>query len=115
LLLIRLSYASLSFSAFGAMRLAPVASWVAAGGAGVVGVALATGLATRWAALLLTICLTAAAFAATIEVALLLLPNAGGAAALAILGPGAYSIDAHLFGRRVIHLDPRRSGRRGDS
>ena len=27
---------------------------------------------------------------------------------LAILGPGAYSIDAHLFGRRLLTLPPRR-------
>jgi hypothetical protein len=34
------------------------------------------------------------------------------AAALALIGPGAYSIDAHLFGRRVVHL-PAGSGRHG--
>ena len=28
------------------------------------------------------------------------------AAALALLGPGAYSIDARVFGRRVIVLPP---------
>jgi hypothetical protein len=28
------------------------------------------------------------------------------AIALALLGPGAYSIDAHLFGRRVVVLPP---------
>lgn len=28
------------------------------------------------------------------------------ALALAMLGPGAYSIDAHLFGRRVVVLPP---------
>lgn len=28
------------------------------------------------------------------------------AIALALLGPGAYSIDAHLFGRRLIDLGP---------
>ncbi|MGH2437545.1 MAG: hypothetical protein ACRDFA_11180 [bacterium] len=29
------------------------------------------------------------------------------AASLALLGPGAYSIDAHLFGRREIYIPPR--------
>jgi hypothetical protein len=28
------------------------------------------------------------------------------AAALALLGPGAYSVDSHLFGRRVVVLPP---------
>jgi len=32
-------------------------------------------------------------------------------AVLAVLGPGAYSIDARLFGRRILTLDS--SGRRG--
>jgi hypothetical protein len=29
-------------------------------------------------------------------------------AALALLGPGAYSVDARLFGRRVIVVSPRK-------
>jgi uncharacterized membrane protein YphA (DoxX/SURF4 family) len=37
-----------------------------------------------------------------IEVAIVL--HAAGALAVALLGPGAYSIDAFLFGRRVIQL-----------
>lgn len=31
------------------------------------------------------------------------------AAAIALLGPGAYSLDARLFGRRVVVLPPRKS------
>ncbi len=31
---------------------------------------------------------------------------------LAVLGPGAYSIDARLFGRRLLTLPPRRQGGR---
>jgi hypothetical protein len=33
-------------------------------------------------------------------------------AALALLGPGAYSIDAQLFGRRVVVVPPRRDADR---
>jgi hypothetical protein len=40
-----------------------------------------------------------------------LLISALNTAVLAVLGPGAYSIDARLFGRRILTLDP--SGRRG--
>jgi hypothetical protein len=37
----------------------------------------------------------------------------GGAVSLVLLGPGAWSIDAHLHGRRVIRLDPRSPERGG--
>jgi len=35
------------------------------------------------------------------------------AAALALIGPGAYSVDARLFGRRVVHL-PAGNSRHGN-
>ena len=34
------------------------------------------------------------------------------AAALAMLGPGAYSLDARRFGRRVIHFPPEETSNR---
>ena len=34
------------------------------------------------------------------------------AAALALLGPGAYSVDARLFGRRVTVIAPRKDRER---
>jgi len=40
-----------------------------------------------------------------------LLISALNAAVLAVLGPGAYSIDARIFGRRIVTLDP--SSKRG--
>jgi hypothetical protein len=46
------------------------------------------------------------------------LPEAGikllAAGALALLGPGAHSVDARLFGRRVVTLPPRKKTRVGE-
>jgi len=93
--------------------------------------ALASGHWTFAVALLLSIGLAlgfmtpVASIAASALVAALLLlgPQPGGsfmhcvsalnAVALALLGPGAYSVDAWLFGRRVTVLPPR-SGRSDD-
>lgn len=36
------------------------------------------------------------------------------AAATVVLGPGAYSIDARLFGRRLIKIPPRRNSQKSD-
>ncbi len=68
-------------------------------------VALAVGAFTRAAAVLsacmaMFVCLDAGGKPALVS-ALLSLP----ALALALLGPGGYSVDALLFGRRVIRLD----------
>jgi|SRR6185437_3826237 len=74
---------------------------------GIVALALAIGFGTRALALLLA-CLTLTdVLAAHSGLRLTMLAHAGGCAALALLGPGAYSIDAVLFGRRVIRLEPR--------
>jgi hypothetical protein len=77
--------------------------------------ALALGFSTRIVAFVLA--------AATIAVvlitgggdnALTLIARACACAALGLLGPGAYSIDANVFGRRVIRLEPRGPDRRSD-
>lgn len=70
--------------------------------AGVVSLALLLGLATRVAATLLAALIVAALL--TSAQPLLLAGQLGACAALALLGPGAFSIDARLHGRRVIHL-----------
>ena len=71
----------------------------------VVAIALVLGLATR-----------TVAFALAVAAAAVVLAAGGGfslaaqvcsCAALALLGPGAYSIDAKRFGRRVVTLEPR--------
>jgi len=69
--------------------------------------ALALGFGTRIVAFVLA----AAAIASTLmtgsDSALTMIARACGSAALGLLGPGAYSIDANVFGRRVIRLEPR--------
>ena len=67
----------------------------------------------------------AAALALALHVFIWLDASAGGAAwaavvsvdavALTLLGPGAYSIDATVFGRRVIRLEPRGRDRSSDA
>jgi hypothetical protein len=48
----------------------------------------------------------ATAFMTGSDGALTMIARACGCAALGLLGPGAYSIDANVFGRRVIRLEP---------
>jgi hypothetical protein len=76
---------------------------------------LACGFWVRVAATLLTVALAARLGTGSGEAILLHLACAGAAAALALLGPGAWSIDAHLHGRRVIRLQPPHSPDRGSS
>jgi putative oxidoreductase len=49
------------------------------------------------------------------DIALTMIARACGCAALGLLGPGAYSIDANVFGRRVIRLEPRGPDRASDA
>jgi uncharacterized membrane protein YphA (DoxX/SURF4 family) len=76
--------------------------------------ALVLGLGTRIAAFVLAAAAIATAFMSGSHVALTMIARACGCAALGLLGPGAYSIDANVFGRRVIRLEPRAPDRRSD-
>lgn len=107
LLLMRLSCAIVVFPGLGQLALTRSGSWLAASAAAALSLALAAGFATRSAAVLLVFGLAASTLGSPAGLAFLLMASAGGAAALALLGPGAYSIDARLVGRRVIRLDPR--------
>jgi len=114
LLLLRFSCALAVFPAFTALwpnaeptRLATAATLLAA--------ILAAGIATRVAALVLGISLSAALLAAHGDRALLFMSAAGSTSALLLRGAGAYSIDAHRYGRRVIRLNPRSPDRGGAS
>jgi len=69
--------------------------------------AFLAGVGTRAATALLMLVLPAGIYAAPSETQLLLLAAAANLGALLVLGPGAYSIDAQRFGRRVIRVGVR--------
>jgi uncharacterized membrane protein YphA (DoxX/SURF4 family) len=69
--------------------------------------ALVAGALTRTAAILLAVKLLFDLSAASSEFAPLLVASSFTLAALLLLGPGAFSMDAHRYGRRVILLKPR--------
>lgn len=111
LLVMRLSYAGTAFPAIA--RLIPEPAALATALSAMLALALAAGLCMRVAALVLAVALAPALFAARGETVFLLLASAGGAGSLMLFGPGAYSVDAHRFGRRVIRLEPRSPDRGG--
>jgi uncharacterized membrane protein YphA (DoxX/SURF4 family) len=106
LLLLRLTHAAIVLPALASLPLTPselraVTIFAVAGA-----LALAAGFGTRIAATLILLELAIALFPVTGEGGLLLLAPLGGASALILLGPGACSIDAYVFGRRVIRVSP---------
>lgn len=106
LLLLRLAHAAIVLPVLASLALTPSGLRTATIFAVAVALALAAGFGTRIAALLILLELAVALFAATGEGCLLLFGPLGGASALILLGPGAYSLDAHAFGRRVIRVKP---------
>ena len=107
LLLLRLSLALVVYPAI--VRSWPaLESWGAAAiPAAALALALASGAGTRAIALVLMLVLAADLSVAHGEVLAFVAACTGACAALALVGPGAFSIDAHRFGRRVIRLDAR--------
>jgi hypothetical protein len=76
---------------------------------------LALGFGTRIVAFVLAAATMATAFMTGNDSALTMIARACSCAALGLLGPGAYSIDANVFGRRVIRLEPRGPDRASDA
>jgi len=109
----RISCAVTAFPSLGRIAAMHVNWWLAPTASAALALALLAGIGTRLAALLLLAILIADLSTARGDIILFILGSAGAAAALALLGPGAYSIDAHRFGRRVIRLDPRTPDRGG--
>jgi putative oxidoreductase len=77
--------------------------------------ALVLGCGTRIVPFLLAAAALATAFTTGADIALTMIARACVCVALGLLGPGAYSIDANVFGRRVIRLEPRAPDRTGDA
>jgi putative oxidoreductase len=81
----------------------------------VLALSLALGFGTRIVAFVVTAGAAGTALMNGSDIALTMIARACGCAALGLLGPGAYSLDAKLFGRRVIRLEPRGRDRAGDA
>ena len=112
LLLLRFSCALTGFSALAFLWPVPAAGNAAMIASSIMALALAAGFSTRITALLLGAALIADLPITSGSFAPFLLALAGAAGALLLLGPGAYSLDALRYGRRVIRLE-RRSPDRG--
>jgi hypothetical protein len=80
--------------------------------AAAIALALALGFGTRAVAILLAAAALAAVPTLGADLALIVIAHAGSCCALALLGPGAYSIDARVFGRLVVRFESRGPGSR---
>lgn len=106
LLMLRLSVALITWPASENILRNQAGWWAAALAAAVVALALAAGLWTRAASVTLLAAIGANLGLLGHEQLPAWIASAGGTAALALLGPGAYSLDAIRFGRKVIRLKP---------
>jgi uncharacterized membrane protein YphA (DoxX/SURF4 family) len=111
LLLLRISLAAVFF--MDAAQLANVsAPGLLLGGASLVAMALCLGFLTPYLSVVACASAVGALFIGPNPGSLLHLCPVIDAIALALMGPGAYSVDARLFGRRVTVVPPREDARR---
>ncbi|HKT26866.1 hypothetical protein [Dyella sp.] len=104
LFVVRASYAVVTFGIVAMMPASPVGGAIPYLASGLVALLLLIGLATRWAALLLGMAVAIDLAAVGPIQQMILAGHIGGCALMALIGPGAFSIDAKRHGRRVIHL-----------
>jgi hypothetical protein len=115
LVLLRLACARIAFLVIARLpfpQFSPNASIVVAAA---FALALAFGFGTRIVGFVTAAAALAIAFMTSSDIALTMMARACGCAALGLLGPGAYSIDANVFGRRVMRLEPRGPDRASDA
>lgn len=114
LLLIRICYAFVAFGVAAALSAIPVSAGFLHVAAGLVALSLVAGFATRLIALLLGAAVVVALVTSSPVQQLLLAGHIGGCAAIALIGAGAFSIDARRHGRRVIRLQANTPDRGAD-
>jgi putative oxidoreductase len=114
LLFLRICYAFVAFGIVTALSAVPVSANLLHMAAGLAGLLLAIGFATRWVALVLGIAIVIALAMSSPAQQLLLAGHVGGCAAMVLIGAGAYSIDARRHGRRVIQLQANTPDRGAD-
>jgi hypothetical protein len=107
LLLLRLSVAAMLFIDQAGRLLSPAPPWLLIVSA-IAALAVILGFLTPLFALICGLLKVSALAGATQILAPLVILTLLLAAAVAMLGPGAYSLDAKMFGRRVVLLPPQR-------
>lgn len=113
LLLLRFSCALVAYPVIARLPLPPPVMRLVLLPAAAIALALALGFRTRTVALLLAMAALAVVPTLGAYGAFMVIAHAAGCGALALLGPGAYSIDARVFGRQVTRFESRSPGSRG--
>jgi hypothetical protein len=103
LLMLRLSAAALLVFSPLLAGFHPACRWLVTGA---ISTALVAGGMTRLSASLVSVAALWTALSARDSASALLAISSVNALALALLGPGAYSVDARIRGRRVVTLEP---------